>query len=51
MRHVTRTNLLILLVFAAGFVLSSCHTMEGFGQDLSILGNKITGKADHQSKN
>jgi len=25
--------------------------MEGFGQDLSILGNKITGKADQHSKN
>jgi predicted small secreted protein len=42
---------LLVLIFAAGLALSSCHTMEGFGQDLSILGNKITGKADQHSKN
>jgi predicted small secreted protein len=50
MRPLTRISLLAL-VFAAGLALSSCHTMEGFGQDLSILGNKITGKADQHSKN
>jgi predicted small secreted protein len=45
MRPVTRISLLVLM-FATGLALSACHTMEGFGQDLSILGNKITGKAD-----
>jgi predicted small secreted protein len=51
MRRLTTISLLIILALAASLVLSACHTMEGFGQDLSILGNKITGKADEHSKN
>jgi predicted small secreted protein len=33
------------LLAAACIALSSCRTMEGFGEDLSHLGNKISGKA------
>lgn len=44
-----RTTLRILLL-ATGLVLCGCHTMEGFGQDLSILGSKITGKAQEQTQ-
>ncbi len=40
-----------VLLLATGLALCGCHTMEGFGQDLSILGNKITGKAQNQTKN
>ncbi len=38
-----------VLLLATGLVLCGCHTMEGFGQDLSIIGNKITGKAQEQT--
>lgn len=44
-----RTGLRILLL-TTGLVLCGCHTMEGFGQDISILGNKLTGKAQEQTK-
>ena len=37
---------LIVLLLAAGFAVSACNTVEGFGKDLSTLGNKITGKAE-----
>lgn len=50
MRCPTKTSRLTLFVFAASLALSACHTMEGFGQDLSILGNKITGKAEQHTK-
>jgi predicted small secreted protein len=33
--------LLVLLAFAIG----SCRTVEGFGEDLSTLGGKISNKA------
>jgi predicted small secreted protein len=29
----------------ASFTFSACRTMEGLGEDLSVLGNKISGKA------
>lgn len=44
----TRPSLLILL-FVAGVVLSACHTMEGLGEDLSTLGDKISAKAEKHS--
>lgn len=37
---------LIAVLLAAGFAVSGCNTVEGFGKDLSTLGNKITGKAE-----
>ncbi|HEY0522691.1 MAG TPA: entericidin A/B family lipoprotein [Stellaceae bacterium] len=33
------------VLVAACVALSSCRTMEGFGEDLSHLGAKISGKA------
>ncbi len=44
-----RTGLRLLLL-TIGLGLCGCHTMEGFGQDLSILGSKITGKAQEQTQ-
>jgi predicted small secreted protein len=34
---------------AAGLALSSCHTVQGLGEDLSHLGDKITSKAQEHS--
>lgn len=34
-----------ILLLATGLFLCGCHTMEGLGEDISILGNKLTGKA------
>jgi predicted small secreted protein len=36
----------ILLVIAFALAVSGCNTMKGFGEDLSTLGNKITGSAE-----
>jgi predicted small secreted protein len=38
-----------MILLGAGLALSACHTMEGFGQDLTILGDKITGKAQQHT--
>ena len=38
--------LVIAVLLAAGFALPACNTVEGFGKDLSKLGDKITDKAD-----
>lgn len=40
---------LIAILLAAGLAVSACNTVEGFGKDLSTLGNKITGKAEKHS--
>ena len=37
---------LVLLTYAT--MLAACHTMEGLGQDISTLGNKIEKKADEK---
>lgn len=37
---------LVLLTYAT--MLTACHTMEGLGQDISTLGNKIEKKADEK---
>ncbi|HKQ26143.1 MAG TPA: entericidin A/B family lipoprotein [Burkholderiales bacterium] len=39
---------LIVLAVAGALVLAGCNTMEGFGKDLSTLGNKIEKKADEK---
>jgi len=36
----------ILLLLAITLAVSACNTMKGFGQDLSNLGDSITGKAE-----
>jgi predicted small secreted protein len=36
----------IFLVLAMASAASGCNTMKGFGEDLSTLGDKITGKAE-----
>ncbi len=41
---------LVAVMLTAGFALSGCNTVEGFGKDLSTLGNKITDKADKHTK-
>ena len=43
-------TLLIAVLLAAGFALPACNTVEGFGKDLSKLGDKITEKADKHTK-
>jgi predicted small secreted protein len=40
------TMLLLVLMLTASFALSACNTAKGFGEDLSNLGNAITGKAE-----
>jgi predicted small secreted protein len=35
-----------MLLLAFAFALGGCNTMEGLGKDLSILGDKIRGKAN-----
>ena len=39
-------SVLILLAYAA--LLVGCNTMEGLGQDVQHLGNKIEDKADRR---
>lgn len=43
--------LLVTLLMAASFALPACNTVEGFGKDLSTLGDKITGKAEKHTQN
>jgi predicted small secreted protein len=47
-RPLTRAGLLLLLL-GTSVALSACHTMEGLGQDLSTVGNKISSKAQEHS--
>lgn len=42
----TIKTLLVAVLLTAGLVLSACNTAKGFGEDLSTLGDKITGKAE-----
>jgi len=42
-------GLLILLAYAS-MILTACNTVEGFGQDVSHLGNKIENKADRERR-
>lgn len=43
--------LFLALILAASFALSACNTAKGFGEDLSTLGNKITGSAEKHTDN
>jgi predicted small secreted protein len=45
------TAILLAFLLASSFALSACNTAKGFGQDLSTLGNKITGKAEKHTDN
>ncbi len=36
----------LVALVAAAWLLAACNTMEGFGQDVSKVGNKIEDKAD-----
>jgi predicted small secreted protein len=50
---VTRPSLraaLLVLLLGTGFALSACHTMEGLGQDMSEVGNKLSSKAQEHTK-
>jgi predicted small secreted protein len=39
-------NLLLLLAYA--MLAAGCNTMEGLGKDITLLGDKITGKAQEE---
>ena len=39
-----------LAISAALFVLGGCQTMEGFGKDVSKVGDKIEKKADEKQR-
>jgi predicted small secreted protein len=41
-----RVSLWLILALAMCLTASACNTMKGFGQDLSNLGDSITGKAE-----
>ncbi len=41
-------RVLIMLAVAGLLTLAGCNTMEGFGKDLSKLGDKIEKKADEK---
>jgi predicted small secreted protein len=41
-------RVLIVLAVAVSLTLAGCNTMEGFGKDLSTLGNEIEKKADEK---
>jgi len=41
-------RVLIVLVVAVALTLAGYNTMEGFGKDLSTLGDKIEKKADEK---
>lgn len=40
----------VILILAAALAVSACNTMKGFGQDLSNLGDSITGKAEKHTQ-
>lgn len=45
------TNMVFMtILLMAGMALSACNTVEGFGKDLSKLGDKIADKADKHTK-
>ena len=41
-------KLSLLLLVAYATMLAACNTMEGFGQDVQHVGNKIEEKADRR---
>ena len=41
-------RVVIVLAVAVVLTLAGCNTMEGFGKDVSTLGNKIEKKADEK---
>ena len=41
-------RVVIVLAVAVVLSLAGCNTMEGFGKDVSTLGNKIEKKADEK---
>jgi len=41
-------RVLIVLAVTVSLTLAGCNTMEGFGKDLSTLGNEIEKKADEK---
>lgn len=51
MRSKSVPAILVALLLASSFALSACNTAKGFGQDLSTLGNKISGKAERHTVN
>lgn len=51
MRSKSVPAILVALLLAGSFALSACNTAKGFGQDLSTLGNKISGKAERHTVN
>ncbi|MGE5538615.1 MAG: entericidin [Gemmatimonas sp.] len=45
----TWTRLTTAAVIAACLLATGCNTAKGFGEDLSTLGNKITGSAERHT--
>jgi predicted small secreted protein len=39
-------TLVLAFMLTASFALPACNTVKGFGEDLTALGNKITGTAE-----
>lgn len=39
----------LIVLLATGLLISACNTMNGMGQDLSALGDKITGKSEQHT--
>jgi len=44
-------KLLLCVAPIAAFSLVGCNTIEGFGKDLKVVGNKIERKASDEKKN
>ena len=40
----------VVVMMAGSFLLTGCNTVEGFGEDLSKLGDKIDSKAEETKK-
>lgn len=43
-------KLFAIILMASSFLLAGCNTVEGFGEDLSKLGDKIDSKAEEKKK-
>ena len=43
-------KLFAVVMIAGSFLLAGCNTVEGFGEDLSKLGDKIDSKAEEKKK-
>jgi predicted small secreted protein len=46
----TWTRLITAAVMTAALLATGCNTAKGFGEDLSTLGNKITGSAEKHDR-